>query len=230
MFWKRKKTLTVSEEQSEQASEQIRRDRMRLEYANALRQIDVLFSQAKNVEVRAAILDYAMKVVKRDLIGEGLSQIVYGRKVPEWRAAFPLGSPPQKAECIPLELSEMDVLVTPWEVDRFSKAIRNLLYAPFDQKEDYYTATYYPEIKLAIIGDGMHHTAVASVGVGGIIDRCAVVQMTPAFEEVSTDGAIWANSRTGSLLQVDDFRFALLYTLAKMRYELSEGQPDVGSR
>lgn len=225
MFWKLKKTRTVSEEQSEQASEQIRRDRMRLEYVNALRQIDVFLSQAKNDEIRAAILDYAIKVVKRDLIGEGLAQLVYGKEIPEWRGAFPLTPPIGERKIIQIDLSSTDVLVTPWNVNRLPGAIFDLLYEPFDRHRSNYTANYYPEIDLVIINNGIHHTAVASVGNGGIID-CYECLLTPSFEHFSTDGAYWNSLESAVWTNVVDFRFALIYTLAKMRYELSEGQPD----
>lgn len=222
MFWRRKDRRTgQTSEKERREAEELRRYRQRLEYDTALRQIDVFLSQAENDEVRIAILDYAIKAVKRDLIGEGLSQLVYGKEAPEWRGAFQLGSQIQKNEYISIELSKTDVLVTPWETSRLSGAIRDLLYSPFDQNEGYYTATYYPEIDLVIIGNGIHHTTVASVGAGGAIDHCSVARMTPAFEEVSTDGATWMNSKTDSVAEVRDFRFAVLFTLAKMRHELN---------
>lgn len=221
MFWKRIKFCVGQPSERElRRIEEARREDMRIEYQVALEHVDLFLSYATTAEEKKAILNYAIKVVKRDLIGEGLSQIVYGKEAPEWRAAFPSGSQAQKDEYISIELSKSDVLVTPWERSRLPEAIRDLLYSLFDQQKDYYTAKYYPEIDLAIIGNGMHHIAVASVGAGGVIDRCSVVRMAPAFEEVSTDGATWMNSKAGSVTGVSDFRFALLFTLAKMRYEL----------
>ncbi len=221
MLWKWRRSESVRGDRDGSKLEWIRRIRMRLEYDNALQQIDIFLSQAEIDEVRIAILDYAIKAIKRDLIGEGLAQIVYGKEVPEWRAAFPISSQHKSRKHISIDLSKTDILVTTWKEDRLSKAIQNLMAAPFDQGLDYYTATYYPEIELAIIGNGMHHTAVASVGASGVMDRCTVIHMTPAFDDVSTDGANWMNSKTGSIMGVDDFRFALLFTLAQMRNGLN---------
>lgn len=216
MFWK----WSTSGHHEDRRSERQRRVRMRLEHDAAIQQIDGFLSWVGNKEEQIAVLDYAIKVVKRDLIGEGLSQIVYGKEVPEWRLDLPGPARGAEKETISVDLAKTDVLVTPWDATRLSRAIRNLRRGPFDQTEDSYTATYYSDIELLVIGNGIHHTAVASVGQGGILDGCRVVRWTPLFEEISTDGAVWNYLKDGSILPVSDFRLALLYTLAKMKHEL----------
>lgn len=216
MFLNWRKTDGSEDHQSERQ----RHDRMCLEYDAALQQIDDLLVWVENNEERIAVLDYAIKVVKRDLIGEGLARIVYGKEVPEWRSDFPGPGHGAKRETISLDLAKTDVLVTPWATTRLPGAICDLLREPFDQRRDYYTATYYSEIELLVIGNGIHHTAVASIGKGGMLDGCIVVRWTPLFEEIGTDGAVWNYWKDGSVLPVSDFRLALLYTLAKMKHEL----------
>lgn len=194
----------------------LHRSNMRREFDTAIHQVENLLSRAQNAEERTAILNFAIKAVKRDLIGEGLVQLVYGRAAPDWRSEFPLPSQEEK-KMISIDLGKTDVLTIPWHTERLSQAILDLLHTPFDQNKDYYTATYYPEIDLVIVGNGIHHTAVASIGNGGIVDRCRVIHLAPAFDELSTDGAVWKNAKYGSILPVSDFRFALLYALAKMQ-------------
>lgn len=219
MLWKWAKQKLNRVCQIECLSERHRYNRMRMEYDAALRQIDGFLSRAENNEARISILDYAIKVVKRDLIGEGMSQILYGKEAPDWRSGFPGPAHGAEKETISVELSKTDVLVAPWEATRLPDAICDLLQAPFDQRKSYYTATYYFEIDLLVIGNGIHHTAVASVGNGGILDGCTVVRWKSQFEEISTDGAFWNYLKNGSIFPVGDFRLALLYTLAKMKNE-----------
>ena len=61
MLWKWRRSESVRGDRDGSKLEWIRRIRMRLEYDNALQQIDIFLSQAEIDEVRIAILDYARK-------------------------------------------------------------------------------------------------------------------------------------------------------------------------
>lgn len=222
MFWKWKKDQTAQPTEKErQKAEKLHWDKMRIEYDMALQQIDTILSRAENNEVRIAILNYAIKVVKRDLIGDSLTKLIYGEEIDMgWKDGIPLLSRFRKEGTTQLDLSKTDVLAITWNANKLSGAIRDLSNSPFDQKKGNYEATYYPEIEFLIIMNGIHHSAVASVGDGGAFDKYEVMPIALAFGELDTDGANWIDKTENKRFPVVDFRFALLYTLAKMRYEL----------
>lgn len=221
MFWKKKKDQTAQPTEEKRKTEEQRRDRQQREYNTVLQQIDVFLSQAENDEVRTAILNYAIKVVKRDLIGDSLTKLIYGEEIDMgWKDGIPLLSRFRKEGTTQLDLSKTDVLAITWNANKLSGAIRDLSNSPFDQKKGNYEATYYPEIEFLIIINGIHHSAVASVGDGGAFDKYEVMPIALAFGELDTDGVNWIDKTENKRFPVVDFRFALLYTLAKMRYEL----------
>lgn len=76
---------------------------------------------------------------------------------------------------------------------------------------------------MAVINNGIHHSAVASMGGGGAI-QAAAYSMAAAFNIMSTNGAIWTIKEQQGSSQIDvlDFRFAILVTLAEKRHKISQ--------
>ena len=83
-------------------------------------------------------------------------------------------------------------------------------------------AIYYPYINLCYVTCGNH-----SINAGRYFRKGSIVadeyDLTSCFPHIETDGSYWFNTHTNEpLIPVDDYRFAAIFTIAKMKYELND--------
>lgn len=193
----------------------------RNEYSLAMRQVNNLLLGIDDSDEKNAVLNFAMKTVKRDIISYGRAAFLYGPNPPHWNRFIPVPDNYREKSHMTLDLSNASVLAVPWHYGSLLGAILTLLRSPFDQKKSLYSGDYYPELDLAVIENGQHHVAVASLERGGTVTVSQICHLTSMFNVLETDGAHWIDHLSQQPpLEVEDFRFALLYTLAKMRHGL----------
>jgi len=170
-----------------------------------------------NLDVeKTEILNYAIEVIGKELCYSVATEILYiGKEERSFKYWIPMQFfAPHEINC---PLSGINVLSDTYDTGKLRKAIRHVFTDGFRQI-NHYSGTYYPEINLAIIDNGIHHLSAAMVKGEGCA-QLQVCSLTDAFSELKTDGAYWYidNQPPTPVLEP---RLAVLYELARIRNEL----------
>lgn len=212
-------------------------------YQRAISKIENFLKNISDDTEKIALLDYAIETLKQDIIGSKRAEIFYVTGNPELINLFP-PSQDKNSQKEDLNLADVDILAAPYDLCRLQGAVCDLYRTSFDCDERHYTAEYYPEVNLLLIKNGIHHTAVADIKGDGRIKGCTIIQLANMFSNYGTDGALWIDSRIEKendknkhvlgyipreQSDVQDFRFAVLYTLAQMRYKMQGNRGDGSS-
>lgn len=196
---------------------------------------EIWLEEEKNAEDKIVLLDYLLTVIREDLQSDVLTTIIYSKehfdkelpalmfpyqyfdknrnehKVGE--SEFPVKEVNLATDC---------VLVMPWDRSRFKNTIKELKNRSFHQSGNH-LARYYSHIDVCYVYNGLHSTGAAIGHKKGKL-KAYLVDVSKLFDHLHTDGEYWYNSHTNEAykMKVFDFRFAILYELAKMKYRLEE--------
>ncbi|OZV13653.1 hypothetical protein CIW83_02965 [Tissierella sp. P1] len=178
------------------------------------------------------ILDYMINVIKLDLQYDLLTTILYSEEYfsKQVGLAFPIyyydeqgnqfETYPDDGERRKVDLSKDCVLVLSWNRNRLRNSIKNIYKNKFEYHSSNHLAYYFTRIDVCYAYNGTHSI---SSGVGhkkGFIEavECDVSKL---FDHVYSDGISWYNIHNNSELTIiSDFRIAILYELAKIKYNL----------
>lgn len=121
-----------------------------------------------------------------------------------------------------VNLSSTKIYLHPWNNDRTSESLVNISGNDFVYNKNNHFAIYYPYINLCYVTCGNH-----SINAGRYFRKGSIVadefNLTACFPHIKTDGCYWFNAHTNEpLIPVDDYRFAAIFTIAKMKYELND--------
>lgn len=121
-----------------------------------------------------------------------------------------------------VNLSSTKIYLHPWNNDRTSESLLNISENDFVYNKNNHFAIYYPYINLCYVTCGNH-----SINAGRYFRKGSIVadefNLTACFPHIKTDGCYWFNAHTNEpLIPVDDYRFAAIFTIAKMKYELND--------
>jgi len=203
-------------------------------YRNALKSINTMIkisSEDKTYECdMVLVIDYMIDMVLNDLKYDYLSEIIYNPNSQSVRfSPFPLKYKDEKGAehsiCNENNLQVVDfskdiVFSTPWHKGRMPKNINSLTKVPFCYYGSNHWGYYYPELKMCYIYNGNHSVAMGAKKKQGTME-IPVCSITPLFEHVYTDGAHWYSVHDDVISgNVNDFRFAVLYELAKRKNKL----------
>lgn len=176
-----------------------------------------------------------MNLVKKDLKYDALTTILYQEEHFERDLSTPFPwevLDAQRNEITRLEvngtkvidLKESDVIVLPWNRDRFNNAIIGLKNQDFKYDKLNHMAYYYQELDICFVYNGLHSIS-AGVGYEKGEISASLVKIDKLFDKIYTDGLFWYNSHTDEKLvtmhgdiKVQDFRIAILFELARMKY------------
>lgn len=189
-------------------------------FKNTLHIVESTMDLEKSVTAQVAILDFAIDAIGRELEAETTARILHLRgELPDEYFKIPFDFPFEVTKRV--NLKEYNVITRPWRIQKLAGAISSVFLYGFRQEMNLYDGTLYPELKLAIIGNGRHHTTAARMK-GTASADLTVISLQPVFDQLSTDGAYWyfpnrAKSR------VDEYRIAVLYELARKKYDLCQG-------
>lgn len=120
-----------------------------------------------------------------------------------------------------LDLTKDSIMVWPWKFEKIRDSFLKLNHQNFETTEDRHKAIFFQGIELTCVYKGFH-SVLTGMGLkkGNIIAR-EVYDICELFPHVDTDGVKWINHHTKEIIQrVPDFRFAILYQLARMKFEL----------
>lgn len=175
---------------------------------------------------RAAIFDYAIWALGQQIAADGHGIFVSGGITPNNPFYDPSKNFPS-LEAVHLgkqffDISKIPTYTGPWERGRFPKTLSSLLKNGYKHTEASNDGTYYKELGFAVMMNGRHHTSW-SIYMGSCIEELDVITLEPYFPVVQTDGAyfIYTNCDGNKVQnQTNDYRFAAMYRLAQMRWEL----------
>lgn len=127
----------------------------------------------------------------------------------------------QKDEQREVNLSKDPIVVWPWKFEKIKEAFLKLNHQSFETTKHRQKAIYFQGVNLTCVTKGFH-SVLAGMGLkkGHIVAR-EVYDICELFPHVDTDGVKWINHHTKEMIQrVPDFRFAILYELARMKFEI----------
>lgn len=187
-------------------------------FSSTLRTIQQLLDSAKLSAQKASILEYAIDIIGKELTFSVPATMLRNGVMPEnCDYTIPIPGPTQ-FEKGNYSLSGLNVISDPWAIDRLGKAIIHVDTDGFRQEYGHYTGIYYKEINLAVITNGKHHLS-AAIRKGGGQAKLHVYNLSDAFSRLKTDGAYWyLDDYMPS--KVFDYRIAILYELARIKYDL----------
>ena len=132
----------------------------------------------------------------------------------------------ERADRIEVSLSDTQIYVCPWDYSRTARMFQSLPHKEFQYDQHNHKSVYYTDIDLCFVDNGNH-----SINAGRYLKKgrilSPVYHLECLYPHILTDGRKWYDRRTGSKAgDVEDFRFAALYTLAQRRAGLTE--PEAG--
>lgn len=187
-------------------------------------------SEYSNSE-KLILLDYVMDVIKIDMQSEYIVNLFYQHSVnklnPEPFPFFYYDENGRKRELISgelqiktISLKDDYVITCPWNIDRIKDNILNITKNGFKYFSNNHYSYYYSELDLCIVYNGYHSIASGIYNKNGNI-LAKVISIKPLFQHIKTDGAYFYNVYTDERLYwIEDFRIAVLFEIAKMKYNL----------
>lgn len=196
--------------------------------------------QDRNEETeRLQLINFLLNLIKKDIQVDLLSEVYYKNEfeiTDLTRECFiPLGYIDENGIAHSLEpfeekdvdLSKVVTVVIPWKRTRMRDAIINVAKYGFRfDKNNHNSSLYFKEIDLCYAKSGNHHISSGIIQNTGYLEA-RVYTIEQLFPHVKTDGEYWLNIHTGEKLNLNneevkvfDFRVAVLYELAKIKYQL----------
>lgn len=187
--------------------------------------------KAKNNEERILLLDYLIDTILADVCSEKLFLPLIIHPQMPLPSPFPTDFYDPSGVCETIETKEKvsvslsgskPVYLCPWNNERCAASLVNISKNKF-VCDDNHRAYFYTDIGLCHVYNGNH-----SINAGRYLKKgeiTAVVCRTEMlYPHCYTDGAHWYNSHTNEkLLRAGDFRFAAVYSLARLRAGYKDG-------
>lgn len=190
-----------------------------IDFNRTIKNIQSLLDQTTRIIDKVNILDYAIDVIGRDLAYSVAAHMLYHEEPLEVNFA---DFPPIELESTQADdrcLKKANIISTTYSIEKLHKSIPDVYQYDFHQECSNYTATYYPEINLAVVSSGMHHLSSAYVANLGSAE-VQVCSLKSAFPYITTDGYSWKENGVDLNFNID-CRIAILYELARMKDALN---------
>lgn len=231
-MWRRKKIIMQQVEQAIQPS---------FEFNHAMAFAKKGCSHAETTQEKLTLLDYILDAVREDLKTDLIGSVLYRSENLNRFLDYPIlpyyyvdeqGTKHRwHAEEVgerTVSLATDCVLTLPWKQRRLIDAViasakEAFQYDPKNQK-----AYYYHPLGVCYIHNGKHSIAAGMFHKKGTI-QALEYDITALFPHVTTNGDHWLNAHTGEILELDvmepqkkvvDFRVAVLYEVARMKWSL----------
>ena len=125
-------------------------------------------------------------------------------------------------ELIKVDLKSNDVAVFPWNKKRFIDNIIYLRGIPFKYDNLNHMSYFYTYIDLCYVYNGNHSICSGIYYKKGKI-KSEVFKLELLFDHIYSDGLYWYNSHTNEkLYEVEDFRVAVIFEIAKLKYKFEQ--------
>ena len=186
------------------------------------------------LQAKIAFLDFAIDVLGAELDVGNTASFVHSEKSEDVNWEIPGAEPYEMRQEVPL--TGRHIISRPWNSDRLLGAVISEAIYGHKPQDGNCDATLYEELNLVIINNGRHHQTVAKMKGQAFAKRLSVVSLKDHFDDISTDGTHWIWKKDGEDKKAPcpDYRLALLFSLAKVRYGLSMGndiiEPDYANQ
>lgn len=202
------------------------------EYIHCMDFVKQTLKYEKTKEDKIVILDFLLGVIKKDLQYDILTTILYNEEGFSERITtiFPiyyydedgnkLETYTKKKTYKNIDLSEDCVLVMAWHRDRLRGTIKNIYKNNFKYHSSNHLAYYFTHIDVCYAHNGLH-SITSGIGHQKGYIKAVECDISKLFNHVYTDGKTWYNSHNDEYLtDVYDFRIAILYEIARTKYNL----------
>lgn len=195
-------------------------------YSILMKNADAMI-EGKSKEDQIFILTYIINVVIDDLCHSTASNVLQKENAGSVMHFMPTSYYNQQGESIciasggklDVNLSDANVYSYPYDKAKIVRSLFDLRDKPFVYDKNNHFADYYTDIDICHTHNGVHHIHMGKYYKKGIIK--ADVQRTELlYPHYTTDGQYWYETQTGNKTKVEDFRIAVLFSLAQMRYNI----------
>lgn len=169
----------------------------------------------QDIEQKLTIYDFAIMALGQELAGESGTAIFRKHSPYSEDCKIPFAKVSETKE---IKFDHLNVVAYAWNIDRWGPAASSTIKYGFRREMNYYSGTYYPELRLLVIGEGLHHSTKANLLDCGST-KAYVARLEDIFETVYTDGRQWYTEGKAPV-PAKDFRVAAMYTLAQERAKL----------
>lgn len=200
-------------------------------FDSSMRSIKKMMSYCENVGCsKKTLIDYLIDIIGNDIRYDCFANIIYGKEDNGFLELFPRkyldGYGNEKevrvSDQAEVDFKEVCVMSIPWKHKRIPKNLAGLLGKEFCYDENNHFGTYYPEINICYVENGIHSVAIGVQNNQGKI-MADLFSLEPLFGRIYTDGASWYSTykdiRLGDL---EDFRLGVLFELAQMKHKIAE--------
>lgn len=205
----------------------------RREYSGATDTAKYWIETLDTLQEKIHFVDFLAEIIKDDVRTDYMASIIYCEDIKNIRdeqVPFLLYYWDEnnekhfiycKDEVKDLNLATDCVIVWPWTFEKIKNSFKTLHYHDFETTNNRQKAFYFKGLDLACVSKGNHSTLVGmGLKKGSILAR-EIYDIRKLFPHVDTDGVKWINHHTQEIIRsVPDFRFAILYQLARMKFEL----------
>ena len=178
-----------------------------------------------SVAAKIAYLDFAITVIGRELETENTARFVRQGVADsqDGKEYFMPGELIETRRQVPL--APYNVISRPWDMTRLFRAAFSEFVYGHRRGERGVDGTLFEELGLVVISNGRHHQTVAKLKNRAFANELRVIRLADVFDRVTVDGGVWRIERDGEIRiePCPDYRFALLFALAKKRYALQSG-------
>lgn len=189
-----------------------------LEIIDPGNELRTVINQCKNLnpEIRKIQIEFLLDIYVRDLQANSIKELLaVKRRVPWPDWGFP--GTTMTGRKMKIELGAVRMASNVWDMGKITNALKNILYNGFQFDPINHQAYFYPELNLCLVYNGYHHLFAGNHFCNGTImaDEC---HLSLIYDLIDTDGTYWIMRENGHKYgRVPDFRFAILYELARMR-------------
>ena len=194
---------------------------------------DIIDSEDK--ENAVIMLDYMMETIRNDLKYSFLTEIIYSPKfeiLDITRKTFiPEFYEDENGKVVnvtnridkKINLKKDTIIAVPYRRERKMNAILYLKNNIFKYMEDNHMGKYYEIVDIAYIYNGIHSISSGiELNKDSDITVKEVVNVSELFPHIYTDGVEWINFHNNKpIYKVIDFRIAILFELARLKYNIS---------
>ena len=182
-----------------------------------------------SIEEKKTILTYMMDVIKRDIQSEYIADLFYNDESKRISLEFVptlyfdkdgIKHYLEFSECQEVSLKDNYVITFPLNCGRMGDNILNIIKNGFKNYPINHIVYYYKELNICQVMNGNHSIAAGIYTEKGTV-LAKIVDMKPLFENLKTDGAYYYSIHNNTIIEkVQDFRIAVIFEIAKMKYKL----------
>lgn len=205
------------------------------EYSFTIDYINFALDLEKSLKDKINMINFFMEVIRKDIQYDLMSKFLYSEMEGiDIDAPFPISllskdsNSKDKAiltrENRIIDLSKDSIILLPWDRFRFSNTVKSIYENGFEYMEHNHKAYYYSDIDLCYVYSGNHSITTGIIKKEGII-KAEEYDIKRLFNVLTTDGLNWYIDGEKPIKEVFDFRIAILYDLAKIKYNLQKQQP-----